>query len=68
MNKKIKLVLLVAGIILLAYGIYTMVIPETQVSIGNVDLIKAQDNTNAYVTIALGIIAVVLSLVKGKSS
>ena len=67
MNKKIKLVLLVAGIILLAYGIYTMVIPETQVSIGNVDLIKAQDNTNAYVTIALGIIAVVLSLVKGKN-
>jgi hypothetical protein len=67
MNKTIKTVLLVVGIILLAYGIYTMIIPETQVSIGDLDLIKTQDNTNAYITIALGIVAVVLSLVKGKS-
>lgn len=66
MNKSIKLVLLIAGIVLLTYGIYTMVIPETQVSIGDVDLIEAQDNTNAYITIGLGIVAVVLSLVKGK--
>jgi hypothetical protein len=67
MNKTIKTVLLVVGIILLAYGIYTMIIPETQVSIGDLDLVKTQDNTNAYITIALGIVAVVLSLVKGKS-
>lgn len=66
MNKTIKTVLLVAGIVLLAYGIYTLVIPETQVSIGDLDLIEAQDNTNAYITIGLGILAVVLSLVKGK--
>lgn len=67
MNKSIKLVLLVAGIILLGYGIYTMITPETQVSIGDLDLIKEQDNTNAYISIGLGILAVVLSLIKGKS-
>ena len=67
MNKNIKTVLLVAGIVLLAYGIYTMVVPETKVAIGDVSLIEAQDNTNAYIAIGLGILAVVLSLVKGKS-
>lgn len=67
MNKTIKTVLLVAGIILLVYGIYTMIQPEAQVSIGDVDLLTAQDNTNSYITIALGIIAIAVSLVKGKS-
>ncbi|QNM85076.1 hypothetical protein H9W90_12865 [Polaribacter pectinis] len=67
MNKSIKTVLLVAGIILLGYGIYTMIQPEAQVSIGDLDLVKAQDNTNSYITIALGIVAIAISLVKGKS-
>lgn len=65
MNKNIKTILLVVGIILLAYGFYTMVVPETKVAIGDVSLIEAQDNTNAYIAIALGILAVVLSLIKG---
>jgi hypothetical protein len=68
MNKTIKTVLLIVGIILLAYGIYTMVIPETQLSIGDLDLLEVQDNTNAYITIGLGILAVALSLIKEKSS
>ncbi|MHB0756369.1 hypothetical protein [Polaribacter sp. M15] len=67
MNKTIKSVLLVIGIILLAYGIYTMVVPETQISIGDLDLVEAQDNTNAYIIIGLGLLSVVLSLIKGKS-
>jgi uncharacterized membrane protein HdeD (DUF308 family) len=67
MNKIIKTVLLITGIILLIYGIYTMVIPETQISIGDLDLIESQDNTNAFITIGLGIVAIVLSLIKGKS-
>ena len=65
MNKNIKTILLVVGIILLAYGFYTMVVPETKVSIGDLDLVEAQDNTNAYIAIGLGILAVVLSLIKG---
>ncbi|WP_405564007.1 hypothetical protein [Polaribacter sp. Asnod6-C07] len=67
MNKTIKSVLLVIGVILLAYGIYTMVVPETQISIGDLDLVEAQDNTNAYIVLALGIVAVALSLIKGKN-
>ncbi|QTE21283.1 hypothetical protein [Polaribacter cellanae] len=67
MNKSIKTVLLVAGLILLGYGIYTLIQPEAQVSIGDLDLIEAQDNTNSYITIGLGIVAVALSLIKGKS-
>lgn len=67
MNKTIKTVLLIVGVLLLAYGIYTMIIPETQVSIGDLDLVEAQDNTNSFIIIGLGIVAVVLSLIKGKS-
>ncbi len=67
MNKSIKTVLLVVGIILLIYGIYTMITPETKVSIGKMNLVEAQDNTNSYITIALGLVAVVLSLMKAKS-
>ena len=67
MNKTIKTILLIIGVVLLAYGFYTLVIPETQVSIGDVDLIEAQDNTNSYITIGLGLLAIVLSLIKGKS-
>ncbi|UAM97842.1 hypothetical protein K8354_16365 [Polaribacter litorisediminis] len=68
MNKTIKTVLLFAGVILLVYGIYTLVIPETKVSIGDIDLVSVQDNTNSYITIGLGILAVALSLIKEKSS
>lgn len=67
MNKTIKSVLLIVGIVLLGYGIYTMVVPETQVSIGDLDLIEAQDNTNAFITMGIGIAAIALSLIKGKS-
>lgn len=67
MNRAIKTILLVIGIILLAYGIYTMVVPETKISIDDLDLIEAPDNTTAYITIILGIVAVALSLIKEKS-
>ena len=65
MNKSVKAILLVVGIVLLAYGIYTMIAPEASVGIGDMS-IEAQDNTNSYITIALGLVAVVLSVVAGK--
>jgi hypothetical protein len=43
------------------------VIPTTGISIGDLDVIKTQDNTNSYIAIALGIVAVALSLIKEKS-
>ena len=65
MNKTIKTVLLVAGIALLAYGIYTMVAPEAAISVGPLN-VEAQDNTNAYITIGLGIVALIASFLGGK--
>ena len=67
MNRAIKTILLVIGVILLAYGIYTMVVPETKISIDDLNLIEAPDNTTAYITIILGIVTVALSLIKEKS-
>ncbi|MBA6157122.1 hypothetical protein H3Z83_11420 [Tenacibaculum sp. S7007] len=66
MNKSIQTILLVAGIVILCYGIYTMIQPEAQVSIGDVALVKAQDNTNSYITMAIGVAAIALSFLKGK--
>ncbi|MBG7611924.1 hypothetical protein IU405_06655 [Polaribacter sp. BAL334] len=66
MNRTIKSILLIIGIALTFYGIYTLVIPETQISIGEIDLVKVQDNTNSYITIGIGLVAIVLSLINPK--
>ncbi|WP_299064507.1 hypothetical protein [uncultured Polaribacter sp.] len=66
MNKSIKTVLLIVGLILTIYGIYTMIQPETQVSIGDLDLVEAQDNTGSYITIVIGVIALAAGLISGK--
>lgn len=66
MNKSIKTVLLIVGLILTIYGIHTMIQPETQVSIGDLDLVEAQDNTSSYITIAIGIVALAVGLISGK--
>jgi uncharacterized membrane protein HdeD (DUF308 family) len=65
MNKSIKLIFLVAGIGLLVYGIYLLIIPETSVDLGIVN-IEAQDNKNAYITIGLGLISLLAGLIGGK--
>lgn len=66
MNKSVKTILIIVGVGLLAYGIYTMIIPETQISIGDLDIIEEQDNTNAYITIGLGLVALLISFFGGK--
>lgn len=65
MNKTIKMILLVVGIILIGYGIYTMIAPEASIELGGLSM-EAQDNNDAYITIVLGIVAVVLSFIAGK--
>ena len=66
MNRTVKTVLLILGIILLILGVYTIIIPETETSIGNLDLVKTPDNSKSYITIGFGFIAIFLSLIKGK--
>lgn len=65
MNKSVKTILLVVGVILLGYGIYTLIMPEASLDLGILK-VEEQDNTNAYVTIALGIIALGVSFMGGK--
>ena len=67
MNKSIKTVLLVVGVILLGYGIYTMIAPEASVDLGVIKA-EAQDNTNSYITIGLGILALLVGMLGGKKA
>lgn len=65
MQKAIQAVLLLVGVILIGYGIYTMITPEASVDLGIVEA-EIQDNNDAYITIGLGIAAVVLSLLASR--
>lgn len=65
MNKSVKTILLVVGVILLGYGIYTLIMPEASLDLGILK-VEEQDNTNAYITIALGIIALGVFFMGGK--
>jgi len=68
MNKTIKLIVMLVGVGLLGYGIYTLITPETSLSIGDLDIVKVQDNTNSYITIGLGLVALFIGLLGGKKS
>lgn len=65
MTKNVKMILIIIGVVLVGYGIYTLVAPEAAVSIGDFS-VEAQDNTNSYITIALGLVAIVLSFLGRK--
>ncbi len=67
MNKTVTVILLVVGVVLLGYGIYTLIAPETSFSLGDLS-IETQDNTNSYITIALGLVAVALGFIGGKKA
>ncbi|WP_299208578.1 LPXTG cell wall anchor domain-containing protein [uncultured Dokdonia sp.] len=61
MNQAIKLIVVIAGVALLGYGIYTLVAPEASISLGPLS-VEAQDNTNSYITIGLGILILIIGL------
>ena len=60
------MILVVAGILVLVYGIYTFIAPEAVVSIGSVDVIKAQDNSDAYIAIGIGVVLLFIGLLGTK--
>lgn len=65
MNSIIKSVLLIVGVGLLAYGGYLLVTPEASIDIG-IAKAEAQNNDNAYITIGLGIVALLIGLLGKK--
>ena len=68
MNKSALTIVMIVGIGLLGYGIYMLIIPETSLSIGDLNIVKVQDNTNAYITIGLGLVALLISFLGRKKS
>jgi hypothetical protein len=67
MNKTVKTILLVVGVVLVAYGIYKMIMPEASVDIGIAEF-EAQDNKDAFITIGLGLVAIVISFLGGRKA
>lgn len=65
MNKTIKTILMVVGLVLVVYGIYKMITPEASIDIG-IAKVEAQDNQDAYITIGLGLAALVLGFLAGR--
>lgn len=65
MNKKIGTILMVVGLVLLVYGIFKMITPEASIDIG-IAKVEAQDNQDAYITIGLGLAALVLGFIGGR--
>jgi uncharacterized membrane-anchored protein YitT (DUF2179 family) len=65
MNKSIKIILIIVGVGLLGYGIYTLVVPETLLSVGSLD-IKVKDTSNSYITIGLGLAVLLFSFIGDK--
>ncbi|GGK27228.1 hypothetical protein GCM10007962_21820 [Yeosuana aromativorans] len=68
MNKTIKSILLIVGVALLGYGIYTLVVPETILSIGSLDVKAKDSNNNSYITIGLGLLALLIGLLGSRKS
>jgi TRAP-type C4-dicarboxylate transport system permease small subunit len=65
MNTTIKTILIVAGLALLIYGGYELVTPEASVDLGIAEF-ESQNNTNAYISIGIGIVALIASFVVKK--
>jgi len=67
MNNTVKMILLIVGVILVGYGIYNLIAPEASMDLGVVSA-EVQDNNDSYITIALGLVAIVLSRAGGKKA
>lgn len=56
--KVIKILLIISGVLLLAYGSYRLIAPDEVLNLGIAKL-KAQNNNNPLITIGMGLTAVV---------
>lgn len=65
MHKAIQAILLVVGVFLIGYGLYTMITPEASVDLGIVEA-EIQDNNNAYINMGFGFAAIILSLLASR--
>ncbi|CAM4225600.1 hypothetical protein [Gillisia limnaea] len=66
MNNTLKIVLLVVGVALVGYGLYTLITPEVLMEAGPLKIEAQGDKTQSYAMIALGILALVGGVAFGK--
>ncbi len=59
MNNTLKFVLLIAGVVLIGYGLYTAITPEVSLDAGPLQVQAHGDNTQSYAMIGLGILALI---------
>ncbi len=59
MNNVLKFVLLIIGLGLVGYGIYTLVTPEFSIDAGPLQVEAQGDNTQSYAMIAFGILSLI---------
>ncbi len=60
MDKIVKTLLILSGLVLTAYGVYKVIAPEATVDIGIAEF-NSQDNKKAYISLAVGIAILVIS-------
>lgn len=66
MNNTLKIVLLVVGLLLVIYGLYTLFTPEVSMQAGPLKIEAQGDNTQSYAMIGLGVLALVGAAAFGK--
>lgn len=59
MKNTLKIVLLILGIFLIGYGLYTLITPEVSLQAGPLKVEAQGDNTQSYAMIGLGILALI---------
>tara|TARA_R100001369_G_C3295579_1_gene164755 strand:- start:835 stop:1038 length:204 start_codon:yes stop_codon:yes gene_type:complete len=66
MNNVPKIVLLVIGVGMIAYGLYRLITPEFALDAGPLQIEAHGDNTQSYAMIGFGILALIGGLAFGK--
>jgi hypothetical protein len=59
MSNTLKFVLLLVGVALVIYGVYTLVTPEVALQAGPLKVEAQGDNTQSYAMIGLGLLALI---------
>lgn len=66
MKNVLKIVLLIVGIGLIAYGLYTLITPEFSMDAGPLHVEAQGDKTQPIAMIAFGVLALIAGLAFGK--
>lgn len=62
MSNTLKIVLIIVGVLLVGYGLYTLFTPEVIMQMGSLKLEAQGDKTQSYAMIGLGILALAGSI------